>query len=306
MALTKVGASANVTAVGLSAGGTLTVTFTPTSSFATGDLLVFFVATGARSAGSNYTHLQGLVPADRNTVTTNWTYLDYNATGGGEFYQNTPYWSMVYHTVTSGEAGASPIVCTVTLGTVSTVGAGTGYMLGMAGPAVRGATSIVSTFVPADTLDTDNALTISGASPQLGTFPVANSDWYVTEGTGGTILFYGASSYYTSMLTTSVAWGGPTELDDDAFIDLWTAPTPNEDLSFSSAYELLDPGTAWPADTATRSFTTSSGNPTNYVWRAAIAVNGDGPAVEGTVTASYVPTRVDIAELPYSVHTGMV
>lgn len=306
MSLSKVGASANVVAADLNAGGTITLTFTPDSSFSAGDLLVALVASGARSAGSTYTHLQGVVPADRNTVSADWTILDYNAAGGGAFYQTIPYWTLVYHTVTSGEAGASPITCTVTLGTVSTVGSGTGYLLGMAGVAVRGSTGIVSLYVPADSTDTDNVVSVSGATPQAAAWPAANSNWYVTEGTGGTILLYGWSVYDDNMTASSVVWTGPTELDDDLYQNLLTAPAVDEDFAFSSAYELLGVGDAWPADSLSHTFALTSGGQSSYAFRLGIAVDGAPPAVEGSAPYEFVSTKVDVFELPYSIHTGMV
>lgn len=302
MALSKVGTSPAVIAYGKAAGDTITVTFTADTTFAEDDLLIFFLSTGAKSAGSTYTHLPGTGTVNTATTGAGTTHVG-TWQEGQVFFQNTPYWGLVYHFVDASEAGSASISFTVTLGTVDTVGGSTGWMFAQGGVAVRGATSVNTIYVPADNTDTDNVLGTSGASPQTpGPWPSV-APYYSPS--AGTLLLYGTceNGLATAATAMSVAFTGPTEIDDDFSANLM--PT-NVDVWLASAYELLGPSDNYPADNITFTWTASAGNLLSYAWRAIISLDAAAPATP-TLGPRYeiISRRISMRDLPYEVTRRM-
>ena len=303
MALTKVGSSPAVMVASIAEGGTLTVTFTPDTTFATNDLLVCFVASGAKTAGSTYTHLPGTADTP-NGYTTGWHVPDYHNVD--VCWANGPHFGLTYHYVTAGEAGASPVVLTVTLGDTSTVGGSTGYIIASGGVAVRGSDSVhgVLTNGP-DNLDhvlyADGSFGGSPWSLTLDAYtPV--TDYIAVAPTAGYLLFYLVTSdgaLFQNSTAFSTVFTDQTELDDDFYqnsiattFDIWVA----------SAYNLIGPSDALSAEGLVVTGTNFS-----QATRTIVALDLSTPS--GTTVAAvqeWVPHRVDIGELPYSVHTGML
>jgi hypothetical protein len=298
MALSKVGTSANVQAYGKSAGGTISVVFTADSTFAENDFLVFFLSTGAKSAGSTYTHLPGTGTV--NTATSpggTWTVGTWQ--NSEVFFQNSPYWGAVYYFVTGADAGSATITVTVTLGTVSSVGAGTGWMFAQGGVAVRGAASLSNRFVPPDNTDTDNVVETAGASPQTATWPSVAA-YYAP--TAGTLLLYGTSpdGFATAATASSTVWTGPTEIDDDFSLNLM--PT-NVDMWQSSAYELLSTSAAYPADHFVQTWAGGASQFT-FGFRGIFSLNG-AVSVSPDYLYPYERRHLSVKALPYHLTTGI-
>lgn len=307
MALSKVGAAPGASAFHIGAGGTLAVVFTADTTFAEDDFLLCHVGAGALDSNQVYTPLPSEI-----TVSSGWS--KFTSLGeNGSFQQNTPYALPVTHFVTSGEAGGTTVTLTVTLPSVSTVdglpgdASQVGFIISYGGVAVRGGDTIKLEYIPLDDGDTDFAQDAFG-TPKVATFsavPPYDADWY--SDTGGSILFYGLVTQANNGTAASTAWTGPTELCDEFHQDAQEAGATDKDFAWSSAYEILAGSADWPADSSSTSLTGSWNS--IAVFRTLVVLDLSTPVEaksEGRAPFEYVPSRVNVTELPHSVHTGMV
>lgn len=289
MTLSKVGASAANYGANLSVGGTVTATFVPTSTWNAGDLLILAVGSGALSGSATYFGSPGDID-----YTTGW----YDS--GDKFDDNGPAW-LVYHWVTAAEVGGSNIVLTLTLNTVSTVGAGNGVMLAYGGIGVRGGATMSHLYTPADSSDTD--MTVFVADNINGVYPLVTKYW---TGTAGEILYYieGTLNMYSDLTAWSVTWTGPTELDDDFQANAHTPLTPDGDLAWASAYRLLA-GTDYPADTVDVVATKGAGHTGDYAARFIIVLEANSN-VSPDYEYPYERRQLSVKALPYHLTSGVL
>ena len=292
MALTVIGDSAVVSAFQIAQGAYIDIDFAPLTTFAENDVLVVAVSGGAADASSAF---DAVSPGDL-TFTSGWA-------SDGVFSQNSPYWWILSHKVTAGEAGAGHITCRVTLASVGAVaGTDPGYLFAAGGVGVRGSDGTPThTYVPTDSSDTDNVAFLGGSSsPISGTWPVTTPYW---TGTAGTLLYYVSARRLSTTTAASATWTGPTENADFFGQDQVETGANDADFFFTSGYELLE-GEDWPDDTLDVSYTGTK--PTEYAARAvyvfdAIVVVYDTPPPPYQVTSRRVTTR----ELPHEVTSRM-
>jgi hypothetical protein len=303
MALTKVGASP-------APGGNLALMsnldtaeayFTPTSTWTVGDVLVFAASVGSNlgtpTIDATFTNMARVLH-DLGGAAGQWT-------EAGTFQQNTfdGYWWVFYHAVTAQDlidfGSSGDIIAQVELTNVT---GGQGYIRIAGGVAVRPVSgeTVTNSYVPADGSDTDNSVSLSGASPQVGVFPLT-APYY----SGDTLLYYVSSGdwNFTDLTAVSVAWTGPTELDDDFRLNA----DGSHDTGWASAYELLAAGASYPASTTTRTWTGVS-TPGSYGWRAIIEFEGTIDYVHGDPDYNYPydRRRVSAKALPYNLNTGLL